>query len=67
MSEYKGYTIAITTMHTEPGKITDVGCRASKAGVLVYHRVLPGPFNSEEDARAAAGWSARRWIDQNGT
>ena len=57
MSEYKGYTIATTTMHTEPGKITDVGCSASKAGVLVYHRVLPGPFNLWRRVAAAGAVS----------
>ena len=56
MSEYKEYEILITTVLGELGKVTEVGFSTSKAGVLVFHRVLSGPFNSEKDARAAAAW-----------
>ena len=64
---YKGHDISTTTVLSEEGKVTDVGCSASKAGKRVYCKVLPGPFDSEEDARAAGSWAARNWIDQHGT
>ena len=67
MITHKGYDISTTTILAEQGNVTEVGCSAIKAGKVVYCSILPGPFDSKEDARAAGAWTVRNWIDQHGT
>ena len=64
--QYKGYNISTTTVHGRSGKITEVGYRLHKSGIIVQTALLLGPFDSDEDARAAAAWAARDWIGQRG-
>ena len=64
--QYKGYDISTTTVHGDPGQITEVGYCLHKGETVVQTALLPGPFDSDEDARAAAEWAAREWIDQKG-
>ena len=64
--QYKGYDISTTTVHGRSGKITEVGYCLHKSGIVVQTAVLLGPFDSDEDARAAAEWAAREWIGQPG-
>ena len=61
--QYKGYDILTTTVDGELGQITEVGYCLRKGEIVVQTAVLSGPFDSDEDARAAAEWAAREWID----
>src|SRR5262245_21443184 len=63
---YKGCDIGTMTVHGPLGKITEVAYFVHKGGVVVHAALLPGPFDTAEDARAAAEWAARGWIDQQG-